>query len=116
MSKRWIQSATVGIDEATGELWVAARGNEFVARDGSATPVASPVASGTAQISLTWPTNAIALLVRPIDTDVTLLDEAGASMTLPANTYFEIPGKAGDTTLINRPNATALEFAFEVHS
>lgn len=92
--------------------------NSFTMSDATSTPQVSPIASGTSEVALVWPTNAIKLNVYAPSAAVKLrvatgTDDSGVA-TIPATSWFSIPGRAGGTTYINRPNATTLEFVFEL--
>ena len=89
----------------------------FQLQDASDPIVTSPVASGTGEIALKWPANAVRLNVYPLDADAVLHKQQGGAeggtAPIPQGAYFNIPGKPGETTYIGREEATALAFAFE---
>ena len=104
----------------TGSIWrVTTEGmaDGFLLQDASDPVVGSPLASGTNEIALKWPANAVRLNVYPLDADAVLRKQQGGAeggtAPIPQGAWFSAPGKPGDTTYIGRDEATALAFAFE---
>lgn len=86
--------------------------------DATGTPQVSPIAAGTSEIALVWPTNAIRLYVYAASAAVGLRGATGTDgsglATIPVTSWFSLPGVPGTTTYIKRPNSTAVDFVFEI--
>lgn len=78
------------------------------------TPQSSPIATGTTVVTIVWPPGALSLLIHPIEFALKLLSSSDGYITIDAGTWFEIPGKAGDKTQLDRgAGTTSLEFVFQ---
>jgi len=74
--------------------------------------IASPIITGTTDIDLIVPDNAVSLVVYFVNHSAKLVKGAG-SITIPAATLWSIPCVGGDTVSFTRATTTALEFYFE---
>jgi hypothetical protein len=84
-------------------------------KDASASPVSSPVSAGTDLITLTWPADASALIVRTQTAAIRVANESNAAngyYLIAAGPDFPMTGNAGDVIYFIRPNSTDLSFCF----
>ena len=93
-------------------------GSGFLLNDGGTvgefgTQINSPVGSGTSDVALVWPLNAIKLYVY-LPTENGRLKQGSNYITIPKQQFCSIPGLPSDSVVIGRPSSTALEFAFEI--
>ena len=115
MSKRWIQSATVEVNEQTGALLTQQAGG-FLLGDGSTPPKVSPL-TFSANTTLTWPVDAVALNLFVKSGAVQLqqtINGGPATVTLPSGQWIGIPGAGGDVTTLVPTGASVVEFSFEL--
>lgn len=92
----------------------------FTLTDATGSAQVSPIASGTSEVALVWPSHATRLYVycttQPGELRTVAGGASGGTAPIPSGIWFSIPGKAGDTTLIGRANATTISFCFELLS
>lgn len=115
MALKWIQSATVEVNEKTGALLVEAA-TGFALADGSATQKVSPV-TFSASTTLKWPDNAVALHLNVKSGSVQLqqtINGSPASITLPQAQWIGIPGQPSDLTTLAPTGSSTVEFVFEI--
>ncbi len=78
----------------------------------------SPIATATTQVALVWPTNATRLFLTTSgicnisSTATTVAAGTGGSYNTVAATIYELYGKPGDITYINRTNTSIVNFRF----
>lgn len=83
----------------------------FTCTDATGTPINSPVADGTSDITLVAPAKACAVSVHVTVADARITKGSG-SMVVPQNTYLLLPCEAGDTIVIDRTTTTVINFVF----
>lgn len=115
MSNRWIQSATVEVNDQTKALLTeTARG--FSLADATNPKKVSPLTIN-ATTGLTWPADAVALNLFVKSGAVQLqqtIDGNPATITLPVGQWIGIPGAPGDVSTLVPTGSLVLEFAFEI--
>lgn len=83
----------------------------YVMTDATGTPVTSPVTSGTTDVTLIAPDSTVCVGIHVAQADATV--KVGTTTALlPNGSYFYLPCRSGDTIVIDRGTATAVQFIF----
>lgn len=83
----------------------------YVMTDATGTPITSPVASGTSDVTLVAPAGAVCVGIHVAQADATIKIDTTTAL-LPNGSYFYLPCRAGDSIVIDRGTATAVQFIF----
>lgn len=95
------------LDGSTGR----SRARAYSATDGTGSPINSPVADGTSDITLVAPAKACGLAIHVTVADARITKGSG-SFVVPQSSYFELPCEAGDSIVIDRTTTTVINFVF----
>lgn len=83
----------------------------YVMTDATGTPITSPVASGTSDVTLVAPATACGVAIHVAQADA-MVKIGSTTALLPNGTYFYLPCRNGDSIVVDRTTATAVQFIF----
>ena len=83
----------------------------YVMTDATGTPVTSPVASNTTDVTLTAPASSVCVGIHVAQADA-MVKIGSTTALLPNGSYFYLPCRDGDSIVIDRTTGTAVQFIF----